>query len=355
MELKLAENIRTFRKTRGLTQEQLAEALMVSVGAVSKWEKGASIPDISLILEMADFFETSVDVLLGYEWHKRSMGQTAERIRALRQAKDFTEGVRLAEQALQKYPNSFEIVYQSAELYFVMLTEAAARRALALFQRACELIDQNSDPEIGLVSLQNQMAECYLVLGQYDGAVALLKQNNFDGHNDGLIGYTLAVNCRKAEEALPYLSKALVHCQSELFHICVGYANAFGMQKQPEQAKQILLWLLHEQDGLKQPGMVTYMDKSSAILWVMCAELALGQGDADGARYYLKQAKKLAERFDAAPEYGMKHLKYYHGEETATAYDNLGRSAMEGIVHKLQEDEAGQALLPIWKELTNET
>lgn len=55
MELKLAENIRTFRKTRGLTQEQLAEALMVSVGAVSKWEKGASIPDISLILEMAGY------------------------------------------------------------------------------------------------------------------------------------------------------------------------------------------------------------------------------------------------------------------------------------------------------------
>ena len=36
------------------------------MGAVSKWESGASAPDVSLILELAVFFETSVDVLLGY-------------------------------------------------------------------------------------------------------------------------------------------------------------------------------------------------------------------------------------------------------------------------------------------------
>ena len=38
MENKLAENIRTFRKQRALTQEQLAEVLGVTVGAVYKWE-----------------------------------------------------------------------------------------------------------------------------------------------------------------------------------------------------------------------------------------------------------------------------------------------------------------------------
>lgn len=43
MEMRLAENIRTFRKQRKLTQEQLAEVLSVTVGAVYKWEAGVSL------------------------------------------------------------------------------------------------------------------------------------------------------------------------------------------------------------------------------------------------------------------------------------------------------------------------
>ena len=66
MEMKLYENIRTQRKARGLTQEQLAEVLGVTVGAVHKWETGMSTPELPLIVEMADFFDASVDALLGY-------------------------------------------------------------------------------------------------------------------------------------------------------------------------------------------------------------------------------------------------------------------------------------------------
>lgn len=55
MKLKLAENIRALRRARGLTQEQLAEALGVTIGAVSKWELGGSTPELTLIIEMASF------------------------------------------------------------------------------------------------------------------------------------------------------------------------------------------------------------------------------------------------------------------------------------------------------------
>lgn len=65
MKLKLSENIRVYRKQRKLTQEKLAEALGVTVGAVYKWESGLSQPELSMIVELADFFDISVDVLLG--------------------------------------------------------------------------------------------------------------------------------------------------------------------------------------------------------------------------------------------------------------------------------------------------
>ena len=70
MEIKIADNIRLFRKSRKMTQEQLSEALGVTVGAVSKWESGMTTPELGLIVEMAEFFETSVDVILVYQLKK---------------------------------------------------------------------------------------------------------------------------------------------------------------------------------------------------------------------------------------------------------------------------------------------
>ena len=54
METRIAENIRAYRKQQGLTQEKLAEVLGVSVGAVYKWESKSSLPELRLIMEMAD-------------------------------------------------------------------------------------------------------------------------------------------------------------------------------------------------------------------------------------------------------------------------------------------------------------
>lgn len=81
MEIGLGEQIRCFRKQHSLTQEQLAEVLGVTVGAVHKWEAGRSIPELPLIIEMADFFDTSVDVLLDYEMKDNRLDMTLERLR----------------------------------------------------------------------------------------------------------------------------------------------------------------------------------------------------------------------------------------------------------------------------------
>ena len=100
MENKLAENIRTFRKQRALTQEQLAEVLGVTVGAVYKWEAKLSLPELSTIMELADFFDTSVDVLLGYELKDNSLRATAARLKRYQSAKD-EAGLAEAEKALK--------------------------------------------------------------------------------------------------------------------------------------------------------------------------------------------------------------------------------------------------------------
>ena len=116
MKILIAETIRANRKAAGLTQEQLAEAMGVTVGAVSKWESGATTPDLSSILELAALFGISVDVLLGYQLQNTDAGQSAGRIRALMLEKKYKDAVRESKRALLKYPNHFDVVYRAADL-----------------------------------------------------------------------------------------------------------------------------------------------------------------------------------------------------------------------------------------------
>ena len=60
----LGANIVTFRKRIGLTQAKLAERLNYSDKAVSKWERGASMPDVLTLVQLAELFDTTVDELL---------------------------------------------------------------------------------------------------------------------------------------------------------------------------------------------------------------------------------------------------------------------------------------------------
>lgn len=61
------EKLQTLRKSRNLTQEELAEALFVSRTAVSKWESGRGYPSIDSIKEIASFFSVTIDELLSSE------------------------------------------------------------------------------------------------------------------------------------------------------------------------------------------------------------------------------------------------------------------------------------------------
>ena len=61
----LSDNIKTLRKARGFSQEELAARVHVVRQTVSKWEKGLSVPDAELLQKLADALEVPVQQLLG--------------------------------------------------------------------------------------------------------------------------------------------------------------------------------------------------------------------------------------------------------------------------------------------------
>lgn len=61
----LNENIKAIRKSKGLSQEELAVKLNVVRQTISKWEKGLSVPDSEMLVTISDILETPVSTLLG--------------------------------------------------------------------------------------------------------------------------------------------------------------------------------------------------------------------------------------------------------------------------------------------------
>lgn len=354
MDRSLQENIRRCRKERGLTQAQLAEAMGVTVGAVSKWESGASVPDLETLMNLARFYQWSVDALLGFRPAQMGAEELVRRIKDCTVRGDLEQGIPLTEEALQRYPNRFDVVYRCAQLFLASGVtkneQESQRRALELFQQAEGLLPQNADPAIGRRTLRLAIGQCLVGLGRRQEALDTLSACNEDGVNNYLIGNMLEVMGRR-EEARKVLAESMLDCVNRLINTTVGMANCLARgDGNHAAALEQLRWLVALLDSLS-PGVPFYLDKLSATLLTACASLRVSMGDLSGAENYLKSARNRAEKFDSAPDQRVSQMKFYQGREAAW-YDEFGKTAREGILHTIfQQDENAPALLEIWKKL----
>jgi len=355
MKMMLAENIRAFRKERSLTQEQLSEALGVTAGAVYKWEAKLSIPELELIIQMADFFDTSVDVLLGYEVKDNRLEATVKRLQEYRRSKDW-DGLAEAEKALKKYPHSFQIVSESAALYrafgFDSGDKALFQRALELLEQSRLLLSQNEDPQISEQTIYGRIAQTYLGLGETDKAIELWKTHNADGLYSHEIGNTLAQMDHTAE-AQRFLSEALLKHVSELITTINGYVNVYFNCGDHASLQAILGWGIGLLLGLREADKPNYFDRVSAALLAALAGSQFLSGQVDEARDTLIKAKELAAFFDASPSYDESDIRFITRIEGASAHDDLGATAMDGVELAVSQFE-NEEFTALWNAVSEE-
>lgn len=72
---KVGQFLKTLRKEKNITQEVLAEALHVSGRTVSRWETGSNMPDISLLVELSEFYQVSIPEIIAGERKSEKMNQ----------------------------------------------------------------------------------------------------------------------------------------------------------------------------------------------------------------------------------------------------------------------------------------
>ena len=345
MENHVADQIRFYRRQEGLTQEQLAEAMGVSVAAVSKWEQGQSLPELPMLMELADFFDLSVDALLGYRLRSNDRKSVSERLKVLRREDRYDEGLAEAEKALQKFPNTFTVVYECAKLFEMAggtrKDKALQRRALDLLTHAIRLLPQNSDPQVSEMSLRLDMANVLLDMEDWERALALFKENNACGLLDDQIGCLLALVKERREEGVPYLSMALLRAVTSLVRVCDGFANVFEARKNMKSAIDILQWKHSVLSGLRKKGTVSELDKISAASHAALARLLYDCRDLGGANDELKTAKALGTAYDAAPSHSARNVRFYEGVEHVGIYSDFGRSAMDAALDAFLGDDSG--------------
>jgi len=106
MNIEIAENLRTFRRERGNTQEELSNHLGISIQAVSKWERGEGYPDITLLPLIAAYYEKTVDELLGCGeiQRNRRIKEVQEQYREKCNEGKIEDAILLMRSALKEFP-----------------------------------------------------------------------------------------------------------------------------------------------------------------------------------------------------------------------------------------------------------
>ena len=121
--MRIGEQIKNYRKTAGLTQEQVANYLGVSTPAVNKWEKGNTYPDISLLPALARLLKIDMNELFSFreELTDKEIGQIVNELSEV-SLDSFTKAFEIANKKIQEYPHCDLLIYTVATVLNAALT-----------------------------------------------------------------------------------------------------------------------------------------------------------------------------------------------------------------------------------------
>ena len=354
MTTNIAENIRKIRKERGLTQEQLAEAVGVTTGAVYKWEAEKSLPEIGMLMELADFFDISVDVLLGYEMRKNDKENMLKRINESVHQRNQKEVEKEAEKILCKYPNNFKVVYTCASAYHRIgvdfKNESCFRKAIELYGRAILLLEENTDSDINLLSIHKNMAGIYMELEELETALELLKSNNPCGLHNAAIGHLLAYSKKENGEAMKYLSTALFDSIATQSLTVAGIMKVYIDREDYQSAIDIIDWFLLSISGFQRDGKRNFWMRSQSLLMAIQGDMYCRLQNEKKAFELLSKAKEIAIQFDEDPYWGVDNFRFIELNEAWDIHDSIGETAISAI-EKFMLEDATNNTKKLWEKL----
>jgi len=167
----LAENLRDFRKKLNMTQEDVAQAVLVAPQSVSKWERGETTPDIELLPALAKLLGVSIDALLGVDRIHADEARREVFFKAHERygCGDYAGAAQVHREGLRRFPNDDGMLSELA-LSLAMLPDGLSE-AIDVSER---LLAGNCSEKIGH-TVRAALCLMYQMNGEADRAKCLAK------------------------------------------------------------------------------------------------------------------------------------------------------------------------------------
>lgn len=140
MKLQLGEILKKLRRHMDITQDELAEALDVSSQSVSRWEKGICYPDMELLPAIANYFEVTVDYLLGMDKirSEEEISRIFTQVFEYERNGRYKEAISILRDAVKTYPNDDGILSELALALSKTNSAQDKKEAIVLSERVLE-------------------------------------------------------------------------------------------------------------------------------------------------------------------------------------------------------------------------